>query len=351
MLPLDVPFVPEGDYPDFLADHCGSLASVHFSLTNPAMGDARQRTGTTDFGALVAGLNRLGGVPKYVLMNTRLHAPDKYFSAKSLAATATLLTRLTNEADIQGLIFSDAYYLQALSDLAPELANRLEAVPSVNTMIDSTARAFALLNMITTTHFQTPTKLVLDRNLNRNFSRLENVSDKLKSAFQGLHIHLIANEGCLLNCPYKAAHDAHIALVNEGLCGDRTFAMNRDLGCIRQLLNAPGDFLRSPFIRPEDTDLYDSVADAIKLCGRNKGIGFLKRAITAYENSSYAGNLLDLMDAMGDLADRVNIPNDKLPEDFLHQVTGCAKTCHTCQWCSSLADEVIIRTDPGLPKL
>ncbi len=91
----------------------------------------------------MTGLNKLDGVSKYVLMNTRLHAPDKYFSSKSVTATATLLARLADEADIHGLIFSDAYYLQALSDAHPELATKLEAVPSVNTIIDSTDRAFA----------------------------------------------------------------------------------------------------------------------------------------------------------------------------------------------------------------
>lgn len=351
MLPLDVPFVPDEDYPDFLADHCESLCSVHFSLTDPAMADARQRTTSTDLDTLIAGLNKLDGVRKHVLMNTRIHAPDKYFSTDAIDATASLLARLTDEAHIHGLIFSDAYYLQALSDAHPELATRLEAVPSVNTIIDSAERAFSLLDMIATTRFQPPTKLVLDRNLNRDFPRLEAVSDRLKSAIPGLHIHLIANEGCLLNCPYKAAHDAHIAVVNEGLCGDRTFAMNRDFGCIRRLLTAPEEFLRSPFIRPEDASEYDSVADAIKLCGRNKGIDFLKRTIAAYAEGQYAGNLLDLMDAMGDLSDQVDIPNRKLPEDFLHQVTGCTKTCQTCRWCASLAEEIVVRTDPGLHRL
>ncbi|QJB56168.1 hypothetical protein [Pseudodesulfovibrio sp. zrk46] len=351
MLPLDVPFVAEGDYPDFLADHAASLASVHFSLSDPAMADARQRMESTDLTTLATSLLKLPGVPKYVLMNTRLHAPEKYFSPEALNSTASLLERLVEQAGINGIIFSDPYYLQALSDAHPDLAALLEAIPSVNAMIASAAQAFALIDLVAATRFQPPTKLVLDRNVNRCFPRLKHISKELGARRPNLKIHLIANEGCLLNCPYKPAHDAHVGIVNEGLCGDRTFAINRDLGCIRRFLGEPAQFLVSPFIRPEDTDSYAPMVDAIKLCGRNKGIPFLKRAVSAYISGTYDGNLLDLMDAMGDLGDQVRIPNKSLPADFLNHVTTCAKDCRDCQWCSRLADKIVERFDPGLPQL
>ena len=223
-------------------------------------------------------------------MNTRLHAPDKYFSTESLDATGALLSHFVKTSSIDGLVFADPYYLQALSDAHPDLAGNLEAVPSVNALLDSADRTFAMLDMIAGTTFKPPTKLVLDRSLNRDMPRLTETSERIRAAHPSMNLHLIANEGCLYQCPYKPAHDAHIALVNEGLCGERTFAMNRDFGCVRRLLSEPGAMLASPFIRPEDIKRYDHLVDGIKLCGRNKGTPFFRRTITAYMDGRYTGN-------------------------------------------------------------
>lgn len=348
MLPLDVPFIADGDYPQFLSDRADSLSSVHFSLHDPSLADARQLMTTRSATSILTGLDKLEGIPKYVLMNARLHAPDKYFDTAALKATADTLSLLVHDADISGLIFADPYYLQAFSDAHPALAEQLEAIPSVNAIIDSADRAFAVLDMIAQTAFKIPTKLVLDRSLNRDMPRLTDASKRLRSACPNMKLYLIANEGCLYQCPYKPAHDAHVAMVNEGLCGERTFAMNRDFGCIRRLLHDPGSMLASPFIRPEDVTHYAPLVDGIKLCGRNKGIDFLKRAVDAYLSEKFAGNLLDLMDAMGDLADRVDIPNAQFPSDFLERVSACAKNCRTCGWCTAEANTLVSRTDPGI---
>jgi len=348
MLPLDVPFVHEGNYPEFLAERAEALGCVHFSLHDPAVADARQLLESRDTAALLDALSTLKDVPKYVLMNTRLHAPDRYFDTERLAATASRLTELVERNVATGIIFADPYYLQALSDAHPALAGKLEAVPSVNAMLDSPGRVFSMLDMIETTAFRPPSRLVLDRALNRDMDRLSHCSKLLRAARPGISLYLIANEGCLFQCPYKAAHDAHIALVNERLCSERTFAMNREFGCIRRLLNEPARFLTSPFIRPEDVREYTAHIDGIKLCGRNRGVPFLSRAVTAYLEEYYTGNLLDLMDAMGDLADRVVIPNQDIPHDFVRRVGKCDKDCRTCGWCASLAETHVSRIDPGI---
>lgn len=351
MLPLDVPFVPDGDYPEYLAERTESLSSVHFSLYDPALADARQLLETREPSAIVSGLKRLGALPKYVLLNTRLHAPEAYFSKDGLGRTAERLTMLADTVGLTGLVFADPYYLQALADAHPEMASRLEAVPSVNTMLDSAERAFAMLSLIEATPFRLPSRIVLDRGLNREMNRLIEVSERLRASRPDLKLLLMANEGCLYACPYKQVHNSHVAMVNQGLCGERTFAMNRDLGCVRRLLTDLGAFLSSPFIRPEDQHRYDGLVDGIKLCGRNKGVPFLIRTIDAYVHGKFDGNLLDLMDAMGDLADRVHVDNRALPDDYLERVSTCAKDCGTCGWCAQLAETMVTRRDPGLPAL
>lgn len=348
---LDVPFIPDPDYAGLLADLGQRVRSVHFSLSSPLVQDARQRLEKGDTARLIRGLNRLPGPRKYVLMNGRVHAPQRYFDRDGLARTGRLLARMADEAGVRGVVFADAYHLAALAERCPETAARLEAVPSVNCLPDAPDKIFALLDMIGRTGFRPPSRLVLDRSLNRNPERLAVTAGSVRRAYPDMELLLMANEGCLYQCPYKPAHDAHIALVNEGLCGERTFALNRDLGCVRRMLTDPGALLASPFIRPEDQARYTGFVDGIKLCGRNRGAPFLSRAVTAYAQGRYEGNLLDLMDAMGDLADRVTIPNHALPDDFADRVAECDKRCAACGWCAAVMDRIAERTDPGLPVL
>lgn len=348
---LDVPFIPDLEYAAFLADHADQLCSIHFSLSSPHVQDARQRLTNTDFVRITDGLNSLPDVARYALMNTRLHAPERYFNANGLTRTANLLERLLDQTKLNGVVFADGYFLNALSAHCPDVVARLEAVPSINCMLDSPEKIFAMLDMVERTGFRPPSRLVLDRSLNRNLTRLETVARQVRQAYPNMRLLLMANEGCLYQCPFKPAHDAHISLINEGLCGDRTFAINHDFGCVRRMLSDPGSLLASPFIRPEDLTLYAGPADGIKLCGRNRGVPFLMRAVSAYVEGRYPDNLLDIMDTMGDLADRMRIPNTALPSDFAKRVAACDKQCTACGWCAGLMDDIASRIDPGLPDL
>jgi hypothetical protein len=347
---LDVPFLPRDDYVAFLRERASRLASVHFSLGDPRVSDARQRLSEPDLAGTINGLNLLEDVDRFLLMNGRLHRPERYFDKAGLDAAADILERLADEAGLTGLVFADAYFLQVLSDARPTVCERLEAVPSVNAMPDSPGRVFALLDLIGRTAFRPPSRLVPDRGLNRDPEGLSGLIHGLRARHADVRLFLLANEGCLYQCPYKPAHDAHIALVVEGLCGDRTFGMNREFGCVRRMLGEPGLMLASPFIRPEDMGRYAGAAYGLKVCGRNRGADFLMRVVDAYVEGRYEGNLLDLMDAMGDLAEQVGIPNHGLPDDFFEQVTACDKACRACGRCAALAGRLAERTDPGLPE-
>ncbi len=351
MLPLDVPLTSDPAYAAFLAGRVRGIDSVHCSLDDPALADARQRQAPPDPTGLRNALEQLGDIPAFVLMNARLHAPNKYFSRAALDQAAARLDRLTDLPNVRGVIFGDAYFLQALSDAHPGLAARLEAVPSVNAMLDSPQKALAMLDMIAGTTFKPPSRLILDRSLNRDMDRLADTSRTLRAVRPDLKLFLLANEGCLYQCPYKPAHDAHIALVNEGLCGERTFALNRDLGCVRRFLTEPGAVLASPFIRPEDADRYAEHIDGLKVCGRNRGTPLLERTVNAYLAGEYSGNLLDLLDTLGDLADHIDVSSHRLPPDFTDRVTTCDKNCRACGWCTRIMEKIGSRKIPGLARL
>ena len=329
---LNVPFIPDETYVSFLKERVGAFYSFHFSLYSEDIHDARYRLKQFDTEKVISYLKELGGAKKYLLINNRVHHPDKYAETKSVLKR---LEEMLGEGVLDGIVYADAYYMQALSDASHEVASQLEAVPSVNLMIDGFDKAAAILDAISMTAFKPPGKLALDRSLNRNIESLSRMASRCRDAFPDVELELLANEGCLYQCPFKLTHDSHISLVHMNMNVD-THAVNRSLGCIRYLSENPQALFKSPFIRPEDIIRYEPFCDIIKLCGRTLGAPFLKQAITAYMDKTFDGNLLDLMDAMDWLSDRLFVANDDLPDDFFKMVTTCSKQCGACAYCSRL---------------
>ena len=338
---LSVPYIPDPAYTDFLTNRLQSLASVYFPLDGSGVWDARVRPGAGSpdadpVPALARGLQRLKGIKKYVLMNTRFVRPEIYTDSRILIRFLDSLGRLGETVQIQGIVFSDFYLLRALDRTGHDIVAHMEAVPGVNCMMDTAEKVRACLELVSLTRFRPPSRLILDRSVNRNLERLSAVRKQILQEYPGTAIELLANEGCILNCPFKPAHDAHIALSNTGLVKEATCRINQYAGCQDFFLAHPARFLKSPFIRPEDRHHYQGLADTLKLSGRTLGTAFLTRCITAYHGGSYDGNLLDLMDAAHFLSDHFYIHNPRLGSDFFPLLSSCTNQCKTCRLCDRL---------------
>lgn len=338
MLPLNVPFLPEEGYLSFLKGLGPRLHAVHFSLYDGALCDARVRLHHISVETLADALRRLPGPKKYLLANGRFHPGGTYAGEGSLHRLIDRLERLLDAGALDGLIFADSYLLTALGDAAPGVAARLEAVPSVNFIIDGVEKLAVLLELVSAGGFRMPGKLSLDRGLNRRPERLATLVTAIRHRWPEVMIELLANEGCLNHCPFRATHEALIAAANDGGHNSRidTRRLNRDLACLRQLNRTPHRILASPFIRPEDLSRYEDTADLIKVCGRTLGVDFLKRTVEAYARGYYAGNLFDLLDACHWMAERWEIPNAKLPPDLFHTLTTCRQDCTDCHLCHTM---------------
>lgn len=343
--PIDAPFLPDEDYLAVLGGRKERLHSLHFSLYSRHGLDARHRFDLVPLQTLVGYMVRIEGVKKYALLNSRFLAPETYLDPEFLGGLVADLEYLLQEGVLDGIVFSDAYLIQALSDAGPEAASRLEAIPSINMMFDSFDKVRAVMDLISRTHFRLPGKIVLDRSLNRRLENLSQTAGQCRRAFPGLEIGLLANEGCLYQCPFKPAHDAHIAYANQTGGPALTFQANEELGCRRVLGEAPWRLLTSPFIRPEDTRQYIEIIDFIKICGRTLGPDFLAGAFQAYDSGVYRGNLPALLDTVAWMADLVEIPNHFLPPDFFRNVTACDNHCAVCGFCSALYDRLAESTD------
>jgi hypothetical protein len=281
----------------------------------------------------------LRGPRKYLLLNSRFYTPELLTDARSIKPIVRTLEQCLDRGVIHGIVYCDHYLLQFLSDEAPAIAMRLEAVPSINTMLDSRGKIEAQLAYISETGFKMPGKLILDRSLNRDLDELAKIALQIHQHFPGMKIEVLANEGCLPHCPFKLSHDSYIALANMG-GRDQTHVINCDIGCMRLLDEHPHRLLQSPFIRPEDIDLYLYHIDTIKLCGRTLGPDFLMNAIRAYRARRYDGNLLDLMDAMSWLADRLYVDNRMLSFDFANMLSQCDNRCEPCGFCKELFESI-----------
>jgi collagenase-like PrtC family protease len=353
LLPLDVPFLPDADYCRLVRNLGDRIASVHFSLFEPSIPDARHASDRLSVDALLGWLASLPGVRRLALLNSRFHAPESY-SPETLAELVSRLKRLAGAGVLDGIVYADVYLLFALAEADPELCARLEAVPSVNACIDAADKAFSHFDAIRASGFRQPGRLVLDRSLNRRLPELRRTVAALRQARPRLSIVLMANEGCLYQCPFKPAHDAHMAHArfdSESPSSGDGFSRNVRLGCQRMFHADPGRLLASPFIRPEDQSAYAGLADVLKLCGRSRGPGVMRRIVEAYARGSFAGNLLLLMDSMEPLAGVMRLPNEDIPADFLRRVTTCVKNCTDCGWCGDLAESLLTHTGPGIPSM
>jgi len=312
---LDVPLIPDKDYIRFLNVHRTRIYSVHFSLYQADVLDARYKLRLMSTDALAGCLKGVPTVLKYLLLNSRIHNPAGYSDKDTLAAIMNTLAQLNDAGLLDGIIYADAYFLQALSDTTPDIARKLEAVPSINCMLDSFEKIRATFDILSSMHFKPPQKIILYRGLNRRPEALSGIAAKCRENYTAIKLGLLANEGCIYQCPYKPAHDALLAIANMNM-DVNTHDINQSLGCIRYFLEKPQAIFKSPFIRPEDMQNYEGIVDIIKICGRTLGRDFLERTIQAYAEQRYKGNLLDLMDSLDWMSDEFHVENGLAPPGF-----------------------------------
>jgi hypothetical protein len=333
---LDVPFFPEEAYIEFLNNNSAHIDSIHFSF----MGEKRMDNRITEESfnkpdEVIRMLGQLSVSNKYLLLNSIFYGPSLLTDTKQLKPLIDYLHTCVNEGVISGIVYCDQHLLQSLSNEAPDLVAELEAIPGINTMLDSQAKISSHLAYIGETNFRLPSKLTLDRSLNRNLEKLTDTVRWCRQGYPETKLELLANEGCLPFCPYRASHDAYIALGNhEG--NDRSSRLTKELGCMQLLNRQPYRLLQSPFIRPEDAESYLAHVDFILLCGRAQGADFLQKTISAYINRSHDGNLLDLLDSMNWLSEHLYVENSALSFDFANMLSVCNNRCNSCGFCMEL---------------
>lgn len=211
----------------------------------------------------------------------------------------------------------------------------IEIRASVNMRIGTTAAMDYLSDLFDSFYIQ--------RDLQRDLSAVRVLKQWCDEHDKGLL--MLANSGCLRNCPEQIFHDnmvAHDAGINEvkNIADWTAHLCWRIFGEEHRF----EEFLRETWIRPEDLELYDDLFPVVKLATRQHS--HPRMVIGAYVNRSFSGNLLNLMEP-GHASAFLPwmIDNAKFPPAWRTTATDCAANCRHCGKCADILRQVLVKTD------
>ena len=204
----------------------------------------------------------------------------------------------------------------------------------------------------------------LDRELVRNTKQL-----KLLTKNTDVDLILLANDPCLLNCPYELYHDSSMS--KNSVTGEKYYHYC-SFTCMLEYISNPVEIIKSSFIRPEDINYYENIGiKNFKIVDRNRTTKFIVNAVNAYVNREYNGNLIDLMsiyssfdrkhEKIEQLSEELNeetidkfwkeLPaivdiklNNKDVSDLFDKIknTNCSTVnCDTCKICNKYENKII----------
>ncbi|MDA3900746.1 MAG: U32 family peptidase [Spirochaetes bacterium] len=208
-------------------------------------------------------------------------------------------------------------------------------------------------------------EITLDFNANRDFHTLELLKSKLSC-----NLVLMTNLFCLYQCPYALEHcvrNSHASQEAEDpIEGDNYCCYS----CTSTFIDNPTEIIRSPWIRPEDLQVYEEIGiDTFKLVERIFPTHLILKITRAYLSRKYEENLMDLMsfklgllyEIQAKFKGSINtapllenlqtlqpyIKNQKLNGfiDFFKNHRCSTMDCSDCGYCEHIAKEVLLFPD------
>ena len=218
------------------------------------------------------------------------------------------------------------FVARTLKAVAPDV----EVRASVNMRL-TTLQAFRYLAPLFDSYY-------LGRDVQRNLETVSRFSDWCHD--NGKKLCILANSGCLRNCPWQTYHDNLIAHSDEamkaqnvqGWCPHLCWTLYRDSANFAEIL-------KSTWIRPEDLHRYEGLVDVVKLATRQHANPDM--VISAYERGSFEGNLLDLFEPGFSPAFYPElIDNSAFPADWFDRTSACVRECAECGYCEKTLSAV-----------
>jgi hypothetical protein len=180
----------------------------------------------------------------------------------------------------------------------------------------------------------------LQREYNRDLDHIRSVSQWCR--LHGKDLFLLANSGCMRDCPWQAFHDNLVAH-EHGVRSSQNVPSPYPSPCWEYLADSGhwSALLQNTWIRPEDLHHYEEWFGTVKLATRMHASP--RRVLDAYARGSFRGNLLDLMEpGYGPMLHPYIVDNTRFPADFFEQTTSCNRDCTRCGYCESVMNKVLV---------
>ena len=183
----------------------------------------------------------------------------------------------------------------------------------------------------------------IGRDIQRNLETVKRFSDWCRA--NGKKLCLLANSGCLRNCPWQTFHDNLIAHSDaamkvenvKGWCPHLCWTLYKDV------CNFP-EILKATWVRPEDLHRYEGLVDVVKLATRQHANPDM--VISAYARGSFDGNLLDLFEpGFSPVFFPRFIDNAAFPADWFERTSACSRECTECGYCDAVFQKVLLSAD------
>ena len=332
MLAAGYRVMQEGElFSEMISDYRESVGEIYFSWNNTPSG--RPGTPITDWAAQEQLEYELGSLRKQgfkldLLFNANCYGAEA-LSEHLAGEYCNLLEYLESRELLPEIVTTASPFLaEVLKKEFPEIERRA----SVNMRLDSTLALEYLGDLFDSFY--------LRRDLQRD---LETVKTFRKWCDEhGKKMGILANSGCLRNCPFQTFHDNQVAHQRE-LFQRKNLPGTQSTWCMKHYRSKEHwtDFLKESWIRPEDLYLYDDCVDFIKIATRQHDRP--RTVVAAYANRSYQGDLAALMEPnfSSIFASKGYIENALIPgHDALPG--ACAVNCTHCGKCEELWEKIFV---------
>jgi len=176
------------------------------------------------------------------------------------------------------------------------------------------------------------------KSLNRQINELKSI--KKWCVINGKTLFMLANSGCLSDCPAHIFHNNLVAHERECAEFDNCY----------QFSNICRDFFKKnkslvieslSFVRPEDICKYENIIDCVKLATRSS-LNY-QEIVRAYIDNKFNGNILSLLEPnFAEIYYPLIIENQLFPKDFFSKISNCDRNCDKCVYCREVYDKTVI---------
>ncbi len=319
---------------ELAADYKEHIAEVYFALPGEASG--RSVLGATEsiemseavslFEKEIREIKKMG-IGLTLLMNANCYGAESVSVAFEKKITETI-GRMKSEFDLDSVTTTSPFVAMTIKSKYPGMDVRA----SVNMRV-GTVKGMEYLSDYFDGYY-------MQREFNRDFKRIAQLHKWCGE--HGKTLHLLANSGCLNFCSYQSYHDNLVAHESE-IVTKENVKMKFPAPCW-DFMNKQEDctlFLQGSWIRPEDIKNYEQYFKVAKLATRMHANP--RQVVAAYVRGRFRGNMFDLTEPGYSSLFRNNIIDNTLfPDDWFEKTSSCAKNCHECSYCASVAKKVFI---------